>query len=172
MENKNKTIMRIGLLAVIMFGMSYAAVPLYDAFCRVTGYGGTTQVAEDDDDIVILDKKITIRFDSNIDDGLPWIFKEFQKDITLNIGQTEVVYYTAENKSDKPTSGIATFNVTPAEAGPYFNKIECFCFTEQTLQPGEKVKMPIQFFIDPEIVNDPNIPDLKEITLSYTFFEN
>ncbi len=171
MKKNNKTLLTVLLIVVAMVGLSYAAVPLYDMFCRITGYGGTTQVAESYSGIDVIDRDITIRFDSNIDEGLPWDFKPVQKSITLKIGENTVVYYTAKNISEKPTTGMATFNVTPAEAGSYFNKIQCFCFNEQTLQPGEEVKMPVQFFVDPEIVDDPNIPHLKEITLSYTFFE-
>lgn len=152
-----------------MIGMAYAAVPLYAMFCQMTGYGGTTQRVEQYSDR-ILDRKITVRFDANISGGLPWDFKPGARDVTMKIGETTLAHYTATNLFDRPTSGRATFNVTPEMAGAYFNKVECFCFTDTTLKPGESLDMPVVFYVDPDIVDLPEMRDVKTITLSYTFF--
>lgn len=152
-----------------MLGMSYAAVPLYDLFCRVTGYGGTTQRAEQAPDTV-LERKMVIRFDANLARGIDWHFKPVQRQVEIPIGESALVHYEAKNTTEAALTGSATFNVTPEAAGQYFNKIQCFCFVEQTLQPGERVDMPLTFFVDPEIVNDPEAMNIEEITLSYTFF--
>jgi Cytochrome oxidase assembly factor len=152
-----------------MVGMSYAAVPLYSLFCQVTGFGGTTQRVEQASD-VILDKTIKVRFDANTAPGLAWDFKPVQREIELRIGETVQIGYLAKNDTDRPQTGQATFNVTPLSAGAYFNKVECFCFTETTLQPGEKLDMPVVFFVDPAIVDDPDTKGTTTITLSYTFF--
>ncbi|MBB4184858.1 cytochrome c oxidase assembly protein subunit 11 [Sinorhizobium terangae] len=151
-----------------MVGMAYAAVPLYDMFCRVTGYNGTTQRVEQASD-VILDEKVKVTFDANTS-GLPWEFKPVQRDIDVRIGETVQVSYRAKNLSSKPTTGQATFNVTPMAAGAYFNKVQCFCFTEITLQPGEELEMPVVFFVDPEIVKAVETKGIKTLTLSYTFY--
>lgn len=151
-----------------MVGLSYAAVPIYQMFCQVTGYGGTTQRVEQFSD-TILDKTITVHFDANTN-GIPWEFKPKQREVTLRIGETTEIAYLARNLAAQPTTGTATYNVTPARAGAYFNKIQCFCFTEQELQPGQSYEMPVQFFVDPEIVNVPELKNLKSITLSYTFY--
>lgn len=170
-QQRRHLILAISLGAFVagMVGMSYAAVPLYQIFCQVTGYGGTTQRAESAP-TQILDKIIEVRFDANTARGLPWKFRPAQKTIEIKIGESALVHYEAENNSDKEVVGTATFNVTPETAGVYFNKIECFCFTEQVLKPGERVDMPVTFFIDPEIAKDPEAKHIKEITLSYTFF--
>ena len=152
-----------------MLGMAYAAVPLYQWFCQVTGYAGTTQRA-DDTTGTVLDRKITVRFDANISNDLDWEFAPQSRSITLKIGDKSQAIYTAKNIGDDTSHGTATFNVSPGLAGAYFNKIECFCFTEQKLTAGESVDMPVVFFIDPEIVNDPLLKDTTTITLSYTFF--
>lgn len=152
-----------------MVGMAYAAVPLYAMFCKITGYGGTTQRVEQYSD-KILDREITIRFDANTSGGLPWDFKPVAREVKIKIGETTQAHYTAKNVFDKPTSGRATFNVTPDLAGAYFNKVECFCFTDNTLEAGASIDMPVVFFVDPEIVNVPELKDIKTITLSYTFF--
>ena len=152
-----------------MIGMSYAAVPLYQMFCQVTGFGGTPQVASEPSQTV-LDKTITMRFDSNVSKKLAWKFVPLERTIELRIGENRITNYRATNVSDRPLTGTATFNVSPDSAGIHFNKIECFCFTEQTLRPGESVDMPVSFFIDPEIVNDPNAGHLTQVTLSYTFY--
>lgn len=152
-----------------MTGMAYAAVPLYDMFCRVTGYNGTTQRVEQASD-VILDEKVKVTFDANTSGGLPWEFKPVQRDIDVRIGETVQVTYRAKNLSSKPTTGQATFNVTPMQAGAYFNKVQCFCFTETTLQPGEEMEMPVVFFVDPDMVKAVETKDIKTLTLSYTFY--
>jgi cytochrome c oxidase assembly protein subunit 11 len=156
-------------LALGMVGMSYAAVPLYQIFCQVTGYGGTTQRAEQTPDTV-LERKITVRFDANVGRGMGWKFKPVQRMLELKIGETALAFYEARNVTKTKLTGTATFNVSPEAAGSYFNKVECFCFTEQTLEAGERADMPVTFFIDPEIVNDPEAKNIQEITLSYTFF--
>lgn len=152
-----------------MVGMSYAAVPLYAMFCQVTGYGGTTQRVEQYSDRV-LDQEITVRFDANVAGGLPWDFKPVARSITMKIGETAQAHYTSTNLFPTPTGGRSTFNVTPELAGAYFNKVECFCFTDTTLKPGETMDMPVVFFVDPDIVDVPELKNLKTITLSYTFF--
>ena len=152
-----------------MVGMSYASVPLYKIFCQMTGYGGTTQRVEQVSE-VILDKTLKVRFDSNVAGGLPWEFAPVEREITLRIGETREIAYTAHNPFNVPTRGRATFNVTPEYAGSYFNKIACFCFTDTELKPGETLRMPVQFYIDPDIVNQRELKDLTTITLSYTFF--
>ena len=152
-----------------MLGMSYAAVPLYDMFCRVTGYGGTTQrVAQYSD--VILDREVTVRFDANVAGGLPWEFKPAAREVKVRIGETTQAHYAAKNVFSKPTSGRATFNVTPQLAGAYFMKVECFCFTDTELAPGETMDMPVVFYVDPAIVDVPELKNINTITLSYTFF--
>jgi cytochrome c oxidase assembly protein subunit 11 len=152
-----------------MVGMAYAAVPLYALFCQVTGYGGTTQrVAQYSQ--TTLDREIKVRFDANTSGGLPWDFKPVSRDVTIKVGETTQVSYVAKNVFSRPTSGRATFNVTPQLAGAYFMKVECFCFTDTELQPGETMDMPVVFYVDPEIVNVPELRNLNTITLSYTFF--
>ena len=156
-------------IALGMVGVSYAAVPLYKIFCQVTGYGGTTQRAEQAPD-TILDRKITVRFDANVGKGMTWKFQPVQRKLELKIGESALIFYKASNPTKTKLTGTASFNVSPQAAGSYFSKIECFCFTEQTLEAGEQVDMPVTFFIDPEIVNDPAARNIQEITLSYTFF--
>ena len=157
-------------LVIAMLGLSYAAVPLYKIFCQVTGYAGTTQRAKLAPEKAT-DQMIAVRFDANISRDLDWQFKPLQRVIKLKIGEEKLAFYTATNNSNESITGTATFNVTPAVAGSYFNKIACFCFTEQTLQPGESVEMPVSFFIDPDMLTDPDMKSVREITLSYTFFE-
>jgi cytochrome c oxidase assembly protein subunit 11 len=152
-----------------MVGMAYASVPLYRVFCQMTGYGGTTRRVEQYSD-KILDRTITVRFDANVSGGLPWVFEPVQRDVTMRIGETTKIGYRATNLFETPTNGRASFNVTPETAGAYFNKVECFCFTDTKLKPGETVEMPVVFYVDPDIVNVPELKDLKTITLSYTFF--
>ncbi len=152
-----------------MVGMSYAAVPLYQIFCQVTGYGGTVRQVEQASD-VILDKTIKVRFDANVANGLPWDFKPDQREVEIKIGETKKITYHSKNIFGSETTGQATFNVTPQAAGAYFNKVECFCFTEQTLQPGENAEMPVVFFVDPDIVNEEETKNINTITLSYTFY--
>jgi cytochrome c oxidase assembly protein subunit 11 len=151
-----------------MVGLSFAAVPLYTLFCQVTGFGGTTQRADGPADRV-LDRKVTIRFDANTN-GLDWRFRPMTRQVTLRVGETGEAIFRAENASDEPLTGTATFNVTPEQAGIYFTKIACFCFTEQTLQPGETIDMPVLFYIDPAIAEEAELDYIRTITLSYTFF--
>ncbi len=152
-----------------MIGMAYAAVPFYAMFCKATGYGGTTQRVEQYSDRV-LDRTITVRFDANVSGGLPWKFAPKQRDLSMKIGETSQAFYTAKNLFDTPTRGRATYNVTPDLAGAYFNKVECFCFTDTDLKPGQSLDMPVVFYIDPDIVDAPELKDITTITLSYTFF--
>lgn len=168
---------RTGILAMLgalaMLGMGYAAVPLYDLFCRVTGFGGTTQVASEADANAAAAlgtmREISIRFDGSTARDMPWAFKPTQSTDTVRIGQRDMATYTARNDTSQPITGTATFNVEPAQAGAYFNKIQCFCFTEQTLQPGQEVTMPVVYYVDPAILEDEVIGDIEQITLSYTF---
>ncbi|MCF6215017.1 MAG: cytochrome c oxidase assembly protein [Emcibacter sp.] len=168
-SNKKTALALLGVLAV-MFALVAASVPLYKLFCQVTGFGGTTQQAESSDG-KILARDMTVRFNADVNRKLPWYFKPVQRSVKVKIGEEALVFYKAINNSTETITGTATFNVTPFKAGIYFSKIECFCFTEQTLAPGEEVDMPITFFIDPEIANDKNLKEVKEITLSYTFFK-
>ena len=162
-----RTAIKMALFALGMLGLAFASVPLYRIFCQVTGFGGTTQVAVTAPGAVA--GEIGVRFDANTN-GVPWRFKPKQTTVRIAPGARTQVAYEAANLVARPTSGTATFNVTPAIAGKYFSKIECFCFTEQTLAPGEKVDMPVIFFVDPAIAEDPDTAHIDEITLSYTFF--
>ena len=161
------------VLAGVVFGMiglSFAAVPLYRLFCQVTGFGGTTQVA----DIAprdIVERPMTVRFNADVDPQLAWDFQPSQRAVSVNVGEQALAFYRARNLADRPTVGTATFNVTPLKAGQYFSKVQCFCFTEQRLEAGQNVEMGVSFFIDPAIMDDPNLDDVTTITLSYTFFE-
>jgi cytochrome c oxidase assembly protein subunit 11 len=164
-------------LAFGMLGLGFASVPLYRMFCAVTGFGGTTQRASEAQlaDMAITGKTaagpvISVRFDSNVAPGLPWQFYPERKRDRVSIGVKDMTVFIAKNMSDKPVTGRATFNVTPSQAGAYFTKIQCFCFTEQTLQPGQEVRMPVLFFVDRKILDDPDNKDVEEITLSYTFY--
>ena len=168
--NNRRMLMVLTLVVGGMVGLAYASVPLYKLFCQVTGYGGTTQVADAGGETVILDHPVKIRFDANISPALNWRFEAVDVPLTLNPGEEVVINYRATNLGDAPSTGTSTYNVTPVKAGPHFMKIDCFCFVEQTLQPGESVLMPVRFFIDPEIVTDSNASDVGEIILSYTFF--
>jgi cytochrome c oxidase assembly protein subunit 11 len=164
------TAISAGVVVVGMVGMAYAAVPLYQMFCQVTGFGGTTQVAETAPGPVS-DRHMTIQFNADTAHGMPWRFRPAQRQVDVRVGQEALAFYTAKNTTDRTIVGSATYNVTPLKAGIYFNKVECFCFTEQKLEPGQEVEMPVSFFVDPEIENDPNMKEVKTITLSYTFFE-
>jgi cytochrome c oxidase assembly protein subunit 11 len=158
----------LAAFVLLMLGAAYAAVPLYQLFCQVTGFGGTTQRA-DGNPKGIIDREMTVRFDANIDGGLNWTVLA-AKPVTDKIGTVETVVFKARNNSDRAVSGTAVFNVTPEQTGIYFNKIECFCFTEQTLKPGEAVEMPVTFFVDPDIAQNGDLDTVKNITLSYTFY--
>jgi cytochrome c oxidase assembly protein subunit 11 len=164
---------RVGLLAITfacgMVGMAYAAVPLYKIFCEATGFAGTPARALEKSQVVS-NSKVMIRFDANTDSALPWRFSPVMAQATIKIGQNAMAFYTAENMSDKPIVGTAKFNVSPDIAAQYFTKVQCFCFVEQVLQPGEKMTMPVSYFVDPRILDDKVAKNIKEITLSYTFF--
>lgn len=161
----------LALLAMLagMGGLTAAAVPLYQIFCQVTGFGGTTQAVAEAP-AVAAERLITVRFNADVGRDLPWTFKAAQRAITLKVGETGIAVYTAENTSDTVIAGSAVFNVTPHKAGRYFSKIACFCFDQQLLGPGERVEMPVTFFVDPSIMADANLEDVNTITLSYTFF--
>ena len=173
---KNRNSRTAAVLFVIVAGMgafAYASEPLYRLFCQVTGYGGTTQIADKITPVaVVVDRVVDVRFDANVNHKLPWRFEPVQKEIRVKIGEQALAFYEATNVSDKPVVGTATFNVTPYKAATHFSKIDCFCFTEQVLRPGQTVQMPVSFFIDPEIVKDKDADDLATITLSYTFFQD
>lgn len=170
LSDVRKTAAVLALVAGLMLSLSFAAVPFYDWFCRVTGYGGTTGVAAVAPD-VILDQTIKVRFDASLEAGMPWQFTAQQVEMTLRIGETGLAFYEAYNPTDKPIAGTASYNVTPDQAGLYFIKIECFCFQEQVLEPGERIVMPVSFFVDPLITAHEEAREIKEITLSYTFHQ-
>jgi cytochrome c oxidase assembly protein subunit 11 len=159
-----------GLVVVLMVGASYAAVPFYNWFCRATGFNGTTQVATSAPMTGPITRKIAVRFDSNVAGGLPWKFEPEKTEIEVRIGEVTTVYYTVTNQSARTTTGQAAYNVTPLTVGAYFQKINCFCFTEQTMAPGEKREMPVVFYVDPSIAADHDNDTLNTITLSYTFY--
>ena len=172
LSQKNKKIgLRILYCVLAMFTLAYASFPLYNLFCKVTGYGGTPKIAQDSSEN-LGETFINVRFNSDIAPKLKWKFQPEQSQVKVRVGENKMAFYSAENISDKAITGIATYNVTPALAASYFNKVHCFCFDEQTLQKGQKVTMPVSFFIDPEIENDPDLQGLDTITLSYTFFES
>jgi cytochrome c oxidase assembly protein subunit 11 len=159
------------LLVLAMIGLAYASVPLYRLFCQVTGFGGTPMRADEASaSLRPTGKMIRVRFDANTNSALPWNFRPERNVERVAIGAREMAFYTAKNVGTTPVTGTATFNVTPAKAGQYFTKIQCFCFNEQTLKPGEEVRMPVIYFVDPKILDDPDASKIEEITLSYTFF--
>src|SRR5437762_1827520 len=159
-----------GFVVVLMVGASYAAVPFYNWFCRATGVNGTTEVATSAPASVPLARKIAVRFDANVAPGLPWKFEPEQTEIEVRIGEVVTVFYTVTNQSARPTTGQAAYNVAPLTVGAYFQKINCFCFTEQTMAAGEKHEMPVVFYVDPALVADHENDGLNSITLSYTFY--
>lgn len=169
--------LRTGLLAfggaVAMLGLGYASVPLYRLFCQVTGFGGTTMIASEAEAATaaanVTGQTISIRFDGSTANDMPWTFQPTQATDTVTIGERDIATFVARNTGLEPVTGMATFNVTPEQAGKYFNKIQCFCFTEQTLVPGQEVTMPVLYFVDPAMLDDPNMKGVEQITLSYTF---
>ena len=169
-NGKQRTLFQTIGLVVVMGGLAWASVPFYDWFCRVTGFSGVTAVASGDSEI-ILDKTIKIRFDASLERDMPWDFKPVQREMTLRIGETGLAFYEAYNPTDRPVAGSASYNVAPFDAGGFFAKIDCFCFEEQVLQPGERVQMPVTFYVDPAIVEDRDAKYAKSIPLSYTFYE-
>lgn len=154
---------------VTMVGAAYAAVPLYQMFCQVTGFGGATKVASAAP-AKALERTVEIRFDANVAPGLDWSFEPEARSVTVRVGETKLAFYRAHNRSSEPVTASATYNVTPAQSGYHFAKMQCFCFTDQTLQPGESLDMPVVFFVDPAFAEDPEMAGVKTITLSYTFF--
>ncbi|MDB2415386.1 cytochrome c oxidase assembly protein [Rickettsiales bacterium] len=172
-KSKNKAMaIKLFFIALGMLVLAYASFPLYSLFCRVTGYGGTPKIAEESDEIKIGERSFKVRFNADVNAGFKWDFKPAQYQVEVKTGEHKLVFYTAENIADEEITGVATYNVTPDKAGYYFNKIACFCFNEQTLSAKQKVDMPISFFIDPDIENDPDLMDVDTITLSYTFFKS
>ena len=158
-------------VVIAMGALAFASVPLYRLFCQVTGYGGTTMKAEVAPTAEqVLDQTVTVRFDANVSGGLAWQFEPVDRVVTVKIGETAVVHYRAKNPTDQPLTGSATYNVTPDQAGIFFNKLACFCFTEQLLEPGQSIDMPVQFFIDPAMATDKDGRRIHTITLSYTFY--
>lgn len=170
LQGKNRTLAQTVSVVLLMGGLAWASVPFYDWFCRVTGFGGATNVAETGSD-VILDETIKVRFDASLARDMPWTFKPEVREMEIRIGETGLAFYEAHNPLDVPIAGQASYNVTPFEAGAFFDKIECFCFTEQVLMPGETVMMPVSFFVDPAIVGDREGQYVHTITLSYTFYQ-
>jgi len=169
-RRNGRTAALAGLLVVLMVGLAYASVPLYRLFCQVTGFAGTTQRAAEADVPGAVGRMISVRFDANVSPALGWEFRPVETHRRIAIGARNIALFSARNRSDRPLTGTATFNVTPSQAGQYFTKIQCFCFTEQTLQPGQEVRMPVVFFVDPRLLDDPDARDISEITLSYTFY--
>lgn len=164
------------MVALAMLGLGFASVPLYRIFCSVTGFGGTTQRATAAQVAALANpdaaamRSVRVRFDSNVQPGMPWQFYPEKQHVTVKVGAKQMAVFVARNMSDKPVTGQASFNVTPDQAGAYFTKIQCFCFTQQTLQPGEQVRMPVLFYVDKKFLDDPDDKDVQEITLSYTFY--
>jgi len=170
-DKNTKALLIIFGVVFLMVGLSFASVPLYNLFCSVTGYGGTTQLSTELPD-TILDRKLKIKFTTDVNSNLPWDFESETSQITLNIGQDAFINFVAKNKGQKSFSGTAIYNVTPAKAGKYFHKTQCFCFDYQTLKPNEKMNMPVVFYIDPSMNDDSNMEDVTTITLSYSFFKS
>lgn len=165
----NRTAFACVGVVVGMVGLAYASVPLYDLFCKVTGFGGTP-IVRDENGSEVMNRTIAVRFDSNVAPGLNWRFSPEKPELKVKLGETTTVYYKVTNAGDKPSTGIATYNVQPDLAGTYFSKLECFCFTEQTLQPGETLESAVVFYVDPRLVQDNDVKDLTSLTLSYTYF--
>ena len=167
-SSNRRVVMMTTAAAVGMLCLGFASKPLYDTFCRVTGYGGTTRIAEAESQKVI-ERQITVRFDANTRSDLPWEFKPEQVSMKVKLGQNALAFYTAHNNSNEAIVGTASYNVSPFKAAPYFSKLQCFCFTEQLLQPGEDVRMPVVFYVDPSMADEKRLDEVKTITLSYTF---
>ena len=170
LSGSQKTVVQTVGLVVFMAGLAWASIPFYDWFCRATGFGGTTSVSE----VVsstILDQTIKVRFDASLERNMPWEFTPVVREMELRIGETGLAFYEAFNPTDKPVAGSASYNVAPYAAGGFFSKIDCFCFEEQILEPGERIQMPVTFYVDPEIVSDRDAKYVHSITLSYTFYQ-
>jgi cytochrome c oxidase assembly protein subunit 11 len=170
LEGKNRTAAQAVGVVLFMGSLAWASVPFYDWFCRVTGFGGATGVADAPPE-TILDRTVTVRFDGSLERGMPWTFKPVERTMELRLGEVGLAFYEAHNPTDRPIAGTASYNVSPYSAGGYFTKIDCFCFEMQVLQPGETVLMPVTFYVDPSIVDDPEAGELQHITLSYTFHQ-
>lgn len=170
-DGSARTAAQAGTVVVVMGALSWASVPFYDWFCSVTGFGGVTSVAQTDSDTV-LDQTITVRFESSVARDMPWTFKPVQREMDVRIGETVLAFYEATNNTEYAVAGAASYNVAPYEAGSFFEKIDCFCFEQQVLQPGETVSMPVTFFVDPAIVDDYEGRYIHTITLGYTFHRN
>lgn len=170
-KKRNFRTASVAIIAVfVMLGLSYASVPLYRLFCQVTGYGGTPKIVQAPSE-AIGSRIIKVRFNADTAGGMPWHFRPMQQELSVKVGEQVLAFYTASNPTNRRIVGTATFNVTPLKAATYFSKIDCFCFTEQILDPGSEIDMPVTFFVDPEIDSEPTLADIKTITLSYTFFE-
>jgi cytochrome c oxidase assembly protein subunit 11 len=161
---------RLVAVVVGMAGLAYASSPLYDLFCRTTGFGGTPAIAQEGERPV-LDRTVVVRFDSNVEPNLPWRFEPLEREVKVRVGEERLVHYRVTNVSQRPIVGTSAYNVTPEPAGPWFNKLQCFCFTEQLLKPGQSLDLPVVFFVDPEMDKDRRYDNVRTITLSYTFFE-
>ena len=170
LDQKSRTVVQLAAVVLVMGSLGFASVPLYDWFCRVTGFGGTTDVADNGSD-TILDQTVKVRFDASLARDMPWQFTPVEREMELRIGETGLAFYEAYNPTDTPVAGTASFNVAPFEAGGFFTKIDCFCFELQVLEPGERVLMPVTFYVDPEIVDDRDAKFVHSITLSYTFHQ-
>jgi len=172
MDKNTKTLLAVLMIVAGMIGLAFASVPLYDMFCRVTGFGGTTQISESapaaDE---ILDREITVYFNADTNRNLDWSFKSEKTKIKLRVGEQKLINFIAKNKNAAPVAGTAVYNVTPSKAGKYFHKTQCFCFDHQVLTPNQKMNMPVVFYIDPSIADDENMDDVTTITLSYSFFK-
>ena len=170
MTPTTRTALQAGGVVLLMGSLGFASVPLYDLFCRVTGYGGTTATAQAAP-AEVSDRTVKMRFDASLERDMPWEFRPEQREVEIRIGETGLAFYEAHNPTDRPVAGSASYNVAPFEAGGHFVKVDCFCFEEQVLQPGETVSMPVTFFVDPSITTDRDAKHLHTITLSYTFYE-
>jgi cytochrome c oxidase assembly protein subunit 11 len=168
-RRNRRTAIAATMVVVAMAGLTAASVPLYDLFCRLTGYGGTPRVADGAGPDAV-QQEVTVYFNADTGADLPWSFQPAQRSLTVRLGEEKLAFYAAENRGDGPVVGRAVYNVTPFKAGSYFSKLHCFCFEEQTLQPGQRVDMPVSFFVDPAMLDDPDARDIGQITLSYTFF--
>jgi cytochrome c oxidase assembly protein subunit 11 len=168
MQKKTLTPILLAGIFFLMLGLSFAAVPLYDIFCRVTGFGGTTQISKEAP-LIVLDQKVSVRFDTNVN-KLPWNFKVKKNVLDVKIGQVNRIEFEVENYGNETTYGVAAFNVSPSSFGKYYSKLGCFCFEKQALKAGEKATYIMTFYLDPEMVNDPNTKNIKDVTMSYTFF--
>lgn len=170
-RRNRRTMVAMAVVGLSMLGLGFASVPLYRIFCEQTGFGGTTQRAQAGVTVrEATGHQLSIRFDSNVQPGMPWQFHPEHPTQTVTVGAKSMAIFVAKNMSDRPVTGSASFNVTPTQAGAYFTKIQCFCFTQQTLQPGQEVRMPVLYYVDPKILDDPDNRDTQEITLSYTFY--